>query len=222
MVTLRALIQRDLLLWQRQKSYSLLTLGFYGLILFLIQFGLSPIVPDLTSLLPTFLWLSTMMGVFMSTTFLFHDDVQDGTLLQLTLSSTSLPLLMGTHCFIHWLSHGLLLVLITPLLGFILGLDLKPNLLLTATLLPGTLALTFLGGICASLLVGLRHSTTLLFLLSLPFYLPILILGLGTLSIFNRGGEWVFPLLALMGLAFVLLITAPWLIAYQLRAVLKE
>ena len=58
---------------------------------------------------------------------LFADDAADGTLEQLLLSATPLPLLVLAKVAAHWLVSGLLLVAVAPVLALQFGLAGRPD-----------------------------------------------------------------------------------------------
>ena len=68
-----------------------------------------------------------------------------------------LELAVATKAIAHWLTTGLPLVVIAPLLGLMLNVELKAMGWLALTLFAGTPALTFIGLIGAALSVALRR-----------------------------------------------------------------
>ena len=78
---------------------------------------------------------------------------------------------------IHWIVTGFLVSLLSPLLGLLMGLPSEKFLNVFTSLLVGTVALSFLGAIGASLTVGMGRGGLLLALLVLPLYIPVLIFG---------------------------------------------
>ena len=87
----------------------------------------------------------------------------------------------------HWLTTGLPVVLLAPLLGLQYAMDGESLAVLTAALLLGTPILSLLGAIGAALTLGLRASGSLLALLILPLYVPVLIFGAGAVDAARAG-----------------------------------
>jgi hypothetical protein len=77
--------------------------------------------------------------------------------------------------------------LFAPLLGLQYALDGDALAVLTAALLIGTPILSLLGAIGAALTLGLRASGSLLALLILPLYVPVLIFGAGAVDAARSG-----------------------------------
>ncbi|WP_338016676.1 heme exporter protein CcmB [Oleomonas cavernae] len=109
-------------------------------------------------------------------------------------------------CLAHWLSTGLPLVLVSPLLGLLLGLDGAGIVILVATLALGTPTLSLIGAVGAALTVGVRRAGILIAILVLPLYVPVLIFGAGAVGLASLGLE-TGPSLALLGA--LLLVSLP-------------
>ena len=112
-------------------------------------------------------------------------------------------------------------MILAPLLGVQYSMDGESLAVLSAALLLGTPILSLLGAIGAALTLGLRAGGSLLALLILPLYVPVLIFGAGavTSSLAGIGSE---ANLSLLGACFLLsLAFAPWATAVALRIALE-
>jgi heme exporter protein B len=170
---------------------------------------------------PGVVWVAALLSSMLSLTRLFADDHQDGTLEQLLLSAHPLAFLALGKIAAHWMSSGLLLVLVAPLLA--LQFDLSPSAcgVLVLSLLLGTPVLSLLGAIGAALTVGLRGGSVLLSLLVLPLAVPVLVFGAGAVEAYNAG-LGVSAHLSLLGALLVLaLAAAPVVVAAALRIALE-
>jgi heme exporter protein B len=108
-------------------------------------------------------------------------------------------------------------VLLAPVLGIQYALDGESILVLMAGLLLGTPILSLLGAIGAALTLGLRSGGSLLALLVLPLYIPILIFGAGAVDMW-RAGLAVGGNLSLLGAGLLLAIVgAPFAAAAAVR-----
>jgi heme exporter protein B len=120
----------------------------------------------------------------------------------------------------HWLTTGLPVALLAPLLGIQYALDGESLLVLVATLLVGTPILSLLGAIGAALTLGLRAGGSLLALLILPLYVPVLIFGAGAVDSV-RAGLGATANFSLLGAGLLLaLIGAPFAAAAAVRIAL--
>ncbi|MEM7002274.1 MAG: heme exporter protein CcmB [Pseudomonadota bacterium] len=123
------------------------------------------------------LWVLVLLTTLLALDSLFRKSFDDGTLEQLLVHAQVPFLVVLLRLFVHWLLSGLLLTLLSPLLG--LSLQLPPDALwsLFLAMLAGTPALTLLGGMGAALTVGFSRGGVLLALLVLPLFIPVLIFG---------------------------------------------
>jgi heme exporter protein B len=100
-----------------------------------------------------------------------------------------------------------------------LAMDAQALAGVTATLLAGTPALTFLGAIGAALTATLRRGGLLMAILILPLAIPVLIFGVSA-SAAATGGTVPFltPFLILVALSLASMALAPFAAAAALRA----
>lgn len=217
-----SLVASELRLLCRHPAELINPLVFYSVVITLFPLALAPQSRLLEQAAPGLLWVAALLAVLLSLDGLFRADFEDGSLEQWRLSSHSLELLVLAKVAAHWLCSGLALVLLVPLLGLMLGLpaDCLPALLLS--LLLGTPVLSLLGAVGAALTVGLRRGGLLLALLILPLYIPVLILGCGTLQAVQQGQPVAGHLLWLACLTALTITLAPLAIAAGLAISLAE
>jgi heme exporter protein B len=211
------IFQRDLRLALRRRSDTGAALVFFVIVVSLFPLGVGPEPELLRTMAPGVVWVAALLASMLSLTRLFADDHQDGTLEQLLLSATPLPLLVLGKIAAHWLYSGLLLALVAPLLALQFGLPGEAIGVLVLSLLLGTPLLSLIGAIGAALTVGVRGAGVLLSLLVLPLVIPVLIFGAGavTASVSGLGHAGHFSLLgAMLALA---LFGAPLAAAAALR-----
>ena len=184
---LRSLFLRDLRIALRRRSDTVAALVFFIIVVSLFPLGVGPEPSLLRSMAPGVVWVAALLASMLSLSRMFADDFQDGTLEQLLLAATPLPLLVASKIAAHWLCSGLLLALISPLLA--LQFDQSPQAtgVLLLSLLLGTPLLSLIGAIGAALTVGVRGAGVLLSLLVLPLYVPVLIFGAGAVDASNAG-----------------------------------
>ena len=216
-----AIVRRDLLLAARRKSEVFTALFFFMIVASLFPLGIGAETSLLRRIAPGVLWVAALLAAMLSLNRMFAADHQDGTLEQMALSPTPLALLVSGKVFAHWLTSGLPLVLLAPVLG--LQFDLSPRSLgiLMISLLLGTPLLSLIGAIGAALTLGVRGSGVLLSLLVLPLYIPALIFGAGAVEADMAGlgaGGHLSLLGALLALATFF---APWAATAALRIALE-
>jgi heme exporter protein B len=163
------------------------------------------------------IWVAALLSSMLSLGRLFAADHADGTLEQMILCGAPLGVVAAAKAFTHWLVSGLPLVLVSPLLA--LQYDLAGHLhgVLALSLLLGTPVLSMIGAIGAALTLGLRGGGVLLSLLVLPLYIPVLIIGAGSVDMAAAGLGGQGQLLLLAALLIVAAVFAPLAIAAALR-----
>ena len=218
---MRCLIVRDLRIALRRRSDTLAALIFFVMVVSLFPLSVGPEVQLLRTMAPGVIWVAALLASMLSLARLFADDYQDGTLEQMLLAGHPLALLVLGKIVAHWLSSGLLLALISPLLALQFDLSVQSTGVLLVSLLLGTPVLSLLGAIGAALSVGLRGAGMLLSLLVLPLCIPVLIFGAGAVEA-DMAGLGIGGHFSLLGaLLLIALATAPVVAATALRIALE-
>jgi len=211
------LVFRDIDLVIKGASDTSAAILFY--LLAIIMFPLSSGTD--TSLLTTIaggaIWMAAMFSSLLSLDRLFRSDFEDGSLEQLVLSGISMELIVLSKCLAHWVTNGLPIVLLSPILSIIIGLDFEYWWILALTLLIGTPSLTLIGATPAALSCAIGKGGVLTALVLLPLMLPVLILGSGaiTAEISGLGGKGhIYALSAILPIS---LLISPILAAKSIR-----
>jgi heme exporter protein B len=148
---------------------------------------------------------------------LFQTDHEDGSLELLVLSPLPLELQFLAKATAHWLTTGLPLIIVAPLLGLLLNMAPAGYPVMLLALALGTPSLSLIGGVGAALSLGARRSGVLLSLLVLPLFIPVLIFGVSAVDAGLTGSAAKAQLLILGGLLLGAVALAPWAAAAALR-----
>ncbi|MEM7190032.1 MAG: heme exporter protein CcmB [Pseudomonadota bacterium] len=212
-----ALIHRDIALALRMGGGGAVGLAFFVLVVLLVPLGIGPEGGVLARIAGGILWIAALLAALLSLDRLFQADFEDGSLDQLMLSPLALEQVVLAKAVAHWVTTGLPIVVIGPVLGGSLGLPGPAVWVLTAGLAIGTPALSLIGAIGAAITVGVRRGGLLLSVLVLPLYVPTLIFGARAVQSALLGLD-ALPSLALTGV-ITLIATAitPFAAAYALR-----
>ncbi len=193
MTALAALIRRDLRIALRVGGGALIGVLFFLSMIVLMPFALGPDLPLLA-------------------------DHEDGSLDMIAMGRAPLELSCAAKALAHWLAAGVPLVIATPVLGFLLNLDLAATAAVALTLLVGTPALTFTGMIGAALAVTLHRGGLLLAVLVLPLSIPILIFGVAASEAAITGPlPFGAPFAILCAVSLISLVIGPFAAAASLR-----
>jgi heme exporter protein B len=195
--------------------------AFVGLVFFLavvtvVPFGVGPDMNLLARIGPAILWIGALLATLLGLDRLFRDDRDDGALDLLVLAGLPLELTVLAKCAGAWLATGLPLVVISPVLGLLLGVEPAALGVTALTLLVGTPALTLIGAIGAALMAGTGRGGPIVAVLVLPFTIPVLIFGVGATAALAAGS--VSPFLILAALALISAVVAPIAGAAALRS----
>lgn len=216
------LMQRELLLMLRRRAELANPLFFFLMVCTLFPLGLGPSPQTLAPMAPAIVWIVALLAVLLASDSQFRGDYDDGTLEQALLSPLPLYLLALLKTLSHWLLTGLPLALLSPVLALMLQMPAAGLLALLASLLLGTLVLSFIAAIGAALTVGLKRGGVLLSLLVLPLFVPVLIFGSAAVERAVLGGGQAAPLALLAAMALLALAVAPLAIAGALRVSLDQ
>lgn len=211
-------LRRDLTLAMRKPAEIATPLIFFSIVVSLFPLGVGPEPGLLRTLAPGVLWVAALLASMLSLDRLFASDYADGTLEQMVLSPHPLAAtIILPKILAHWLTSGLPLILLSPVLAVQLQLPAAAMPTLMMALLLGTPVLSLLGSVGAALTLGLRGGGVLVSLLVLPLYTPVLIFGAGAVAA-SAAGLNAENYLSLLGAFLVLSLGfVPWATAAALR-----
>lgn len=201
-----ALIGRDLKLAARSGGSAALALAFFALVATMVPLGVGANLPLLARIGGGVLWVGAVLAALLSLDRLYQADFDDGSLDLIALSPLSLEQVALAKFLAHWLSTGLPLTLLSPLLALLFGLPGEGTLALFVALLIGTPSVSAVGAIGASLTLSLKRGGLILPLIVLPLLSPAVIFGAGAVTAaLDHLSNGALPLLSGFSLAAVLL-----------------
>jgi len=211
-----ALLMRDLRLSVREGGGAALALVFFALVATMVPLGIGPDMRLLAKVGGGVLWVGAALAALLSLDRLFQADYEDGSLDLITLSPLSLEAACAAKIVAHWLSTGLPLTLLAPILAVLFNLSGPATLALVLSLAIGTPAISAVGAIMAGLTLSLRRGGLILALLVLPLLAPAVIFGAGMVLAVQSGlANGATGLLAAFSLAATLL--SPFVAALGVR-----
>jgi heme exporter protein B len=213
-----ALLRRDLMLAVREGAALGTALGFYLVVVAMLPLGLGPDLKLLSRIAPGVLWIALLLAALLSLPRMFEADHEDGSLEVMATAPLPLELAVAAKALAHWISTGIPLALMAPVLGLMLNLEIGLTPVLITTMLAGTPAISFLGSIGAALTLKARRGGLLLALLVLPLYIPTLIFGISAIGFASLGQEgFSASLLILLAISLASIALAPIASAAALR-----
>ncbi|KUJ71730.1 heme exporter protein CcmB [Thiomicrospira sp. WB1] len=219
------------LAWETRSQWRLLLtdpkallnpLLFFILITVLFPLTLGHRPALLAEVAPGLLWVGVTLSVFLILPNLFFTDLQDGTLRLWVASGRALPVYVVAKWVTHWAFFVLPLVVVAPLLGQALYLDLSVSWLMITLLGLGSFAMLGIGAVGVSVMQKGRYNPFVLAVLVLPFYVPILVFGASGVSSLTGAGLFEHGLLFLAGLVIFILFLAPWAASQMLKLTVAQ
>lgn len=194
---------------------ALLPVGFFAGAAVLVPLGVGTDTTTLRAIGPGILWVSLALSSLVTLERIFQADSEDGTL-DLWLQTGAPPAaIAAAKTVAHWLTAGLPLALLSPLLLLMFQAEasnaLFENMAFYAI---GGLAFYFWGGVGAALSATVRRGGLLISLIALPLYVPTAIFG--ALAMGNGPNSASAPLFLAATTLFALAV-APFAMGAALR-----
>ncbi len=174
---MKNILARELRLAWRYAADTAAALLFFVIAATLFPFALGPGPEVLRAIAPGIIWVCALLAALLPLDRLFGADFEDGSLDLLLLSGLPAYGVAFAKAVAHWLTTGLLLLVVAGPLAVMLRMDFRQIPLLLLTLLPGTMLLSLLGTLAAAITLGARRSAVLMPLITLPLMIPTLIFG---------------------------------------------
>jgi heme exporter protein B len=211
-----ALLLRDIRLAARAGGSAMLALAFFAAVATLVPLGVGSDLRLLARIAAGVLWVAAVLASLLALDRLFQADFEDGSLDVIALSPLSLETISFAKTAAHWLTTGLPLTILSPLLAILFGLPANGTLALFVSLLIGTPAVSAIGAVGASLTLSIRRGGLILPLIVLPLLAPAVIFGAGAvLAVLDGLSNGALPLLA--AFSFAACVLSPFATAVAVR-----
>ena len=113
---LAAILVRDMRLAVRVGGGAFMGALFFLIVITMTPFAIGPDLALLARIGPAILWLGALLASLLALDRLFATDHDDGSLDLLMMSEVPLELTVAAKALAHWLTTGLPLVVVAPLL----------------------------------------------------------------------------------------------------------
>jgi heme exporter protein B len=212
------LVRRDLLIAWKEGGALGIALGFYVVVVMLLPLGIGPDLNLLSRIAPGILWVALLLAALLSLGRMFESDLEDGSLEVLATGPLPLTAVAVAKSLAHWLTTGLPLTALAPLLGLFLNLQPDAYGVLTLSMLAGTPSISTLGAVGAALTLRTRRGGLLMALLMLPLFVPTLVFGIEAVRAAGLDEPSLLPsFLILCAISLASLVLAPIAAAAALR-----
>ncbi len=185
-----AIVGRDLRLALRHGADTMGAILFFIVTATLFPLALGPSPELLRHMAPGIIWVCALLAALLPLDRLFGAELEDGSLDQLLLLGVPASLVALAKITAHWLTTGIPLLMAAVPLATMLGLPASALPVLLTGLFLGSVGLSLIGGMGASIVLGARRGGVLLPLLTLPLATPALIFGAAAIDAASTGLPW--------------------------------
>lgn len=215
--TLTALARREWQIKQQGLMQWLHPLVIFVMIVTLFPLAIGNEPALLTRLAVPIVWIAGLLSLVIGVDGLFKPEFDNGTLSQIVVSGTSLPVWVLIRIGIHWLFGAGCVAVLSLLAMPLFSLELKDVLVLGGSILVGSPILLALSAIASGLTLSAKNGAILVPLIAIPMQLPVLIFATGAVERFMMGMPSL-PIFALLlaGSIFAIIIS-PFVIAMALK-----
>ncbi len=189
---------------------------FFAAVAALVPLGVGADLKLLGRIAGGVLWVAAVLAALLSLDRIFQSDFEDGSLDLIVLGPLPLEAVVLAKMCAHWLTTGLPLTILSPVLALLFNMPAAGYDALIASLALGTPAISAIGAIGAGLTLTVRRGGLILPLLILPLISPAVIFGAGAILASLDGlANGAFPLLA--AFSFVAVLLSPFAAAAAVR-----
>ncbi|HEY5337370.1 MAG TPA: heme exporter protein CcmB [Rhizomicrobium sp.] len=216
MTAFSAILSRDIRLATRAGGSAALALAFFAAVATLVPLGVGSDLHLLARIAGGVLWVAAILAALLSLDRLFQSDFEDGSLDLIALSPLPLEGTAFAKIAAHWITTGLPLTLLSPVLALLFGMPANGYAPLIVSLAIGTPAVSAIGAIGAALTLSIRRGGLILPFIVLPLLAPAVIFGAGAvLAALDGLSNGALELLAAFSVVSV--IVSPFVAAAAVR-----
>ena len=136
---------------------------------------------------PAIIWICALITFISAIEKFFSSDASECVLEHYVLSTIPLNLIIVIKVFCYWISVGLPLIILFPIISLFLNLPFNLVGIICFSLTIGTLSFSFIGVMGSALVLGAKKSNLIVILLVLPLTIPVLIFGISTTTFSLEG-----------------------------------
>ena len=194
---------------------------FLPLIFFFLIISIFPLLvgPDknlLNKIIPGIVWITIIFTTVLSSNNFFKDEYNDGFIETYLTSDTSIELILFFKILLCWIFTCLPIIFFIPIVSIFFDIPLKNSFVILFTLIVGSPILVSIGIFGSSLTLGMSKNNVLAPVITLPFYIPILIFSASAIESVSSGLPYEMQLYILIALLFFILPIMPYLLKYTL------
>jgi heme exporter protein B len=176
-----AILIDELKFYFKKKSELIYFIGLFFSIILLVPFGqVNNINQDLGN---DILWVALIVATMLHGVGLFERDHQSGRLESFQTSGISLEVIVGTKWIGYWLAVVIPLLVMFPIIGVLLNIDIALWWHTLMGLISGAVPLTLVIALAGAITVGQGNVRALISLIVVPLTIPVIIFGAHYLTV---------------------------------------
>ena len=211
------LIISDIKISLRKKNESIISILFFifSILILPIIFQGDQII--IKKFLIGIIWFLTLLTIIFSVEKLFEQDYEDGILDQIYLSGIPLESIFLAKSLTIWIITCLPIIILSPLLVLLFNLQADKLINIFIALLIGTPILCMIGTVTSALVLGFNKGSSIISLITLPLYIPVLIFGIEASNSEIILNEISQEFKILIGYLLIVIAVSPWIGGLALR-----
>ena len=211
------LIITDIKISLRKKNESIISRLFFLFSILILPFIFQGDQDILKRFLIGIIWFLTLLTIIFSVEKLFENDYEDGILDQIYISGIPLETIFLSKSLSIWIITCLPIIILSPLLLLLFNIQTEKLANIFMSLLIGTPILCMIGTVTSALVLGFNKGSSIISLITLPLYIPVLIFGIEATNseiIFNQISQ---EFKILIGYLLIVVAVSPWIGGLALR-----
>jgi heme exporter protein B len=210
------IVKKECSLYFRNLNNIFLPLIFFFLIISIFPLVLGPEKILFDKIIPGVIWITSILTTLLSSNNFFKDDYNNGIIETYMTSESSVELILFLKIILCWIFTCFPIVIFIPLVSLLFDIPFQISLVILLTLIIGTPVLISIGIFGSALTLGLAKNNTLLPVIILPFYIPVLIFSASAIEAVSVGLPYGMQIYILLAFLFLVLPIMPYLLKYTL------
>ena len=213
---IKTIVKKECSLYFRNLNNMFLPLIFFFLIISIFPLVLGPEKILFDKIIPGVIWITSILTTLLSSNNFFKDDYNNGIIETYMTSESSVELILFLKIILCWIFTCFPIVIFIPLVSLLFDIPFQISLVILLTLIIGTPVLISIGIFGSALTLGLAKNNTLLPVIILPFYIPVLIFSASAIEAVSVGLPYGMQIYILLAFLFLVLPIMPYLLKYTL------
>ena len=210
---------RELKLFYRKITDLFSNILFFFLSIFVFIFAIGTEEQLLQTIGVGIIWSLLLLSSTLSTRRIYEDDFKNGTLIIMHMGGLSYELIAFLKIISHFIFFQIPFLISIPIAGLFFNLNINEIIILIITFGIGSLILSCLGSISASMNLLNKTNFSIGSLIILLFSIPVIIFSIG---IINSNNDFSTLLNLLFGIALIFVGIAPWSSASCIKLAIRN